>query len=195
MAHPNIDGLCEFLVSQLDAGRQRWLDIGKEFLVEEHVISMREIVNQRLDPTIDVGVPEAATPDDFPFNHVAGETVEAALIAVQLRTVIEFALSRKYVPQESLGDLFKPLVSVTNNRQEWVLALALMSGRLIAGESACRVLAHYFLNDPASDPRVVRVADRLVSGLPMLIGFSMLATAMAFGDESTAEAIMAKFRS
>jgi hypothetical protein len=196
MVSYDYETVCKILVSQLDEGRERWLDLAKGFLVQEQVLSPREIINERMNPKIDIGVPETDTPDDFPFNHVSGETVEAVLIAIQLSKVIEFAMDREYIDQEALSEIFKQLVLLTKDRQAWVFGISsLTADQQINADSACRVLTQYLLNERMVSLRVKLVSARLAEGIPMLIGFAVLGTAVAFGDETTAQAIMAKLRS
>jgi len=183
------------LVSQLNLARAKWFQLLKEVIADELPEGTRGIVNDAFEDHRSVTIAEQGTPAAYPFNSVAGDTVEAAVICWQIQNAVAFAMQRKtYIKGNELDDLMAAVVEAVKDEPRWVISLGGMFGESggIDDDSMAIVLGHYLLGDPAKSSKVA-VAREIIRerGMPFLRALTYIGTATAFGDARTMQELMA----
>ena len=194
-----LQDICSTLVEHIDLGRDRWFTLFKQVASEDLIPLGVTIVNDNFLEHIRVDIREQYVPDAFPYNRVAGDTVEATIIGWQEQVALGFAMEKGYLGEDQLPGYTNALLDViASDKRRWVVARATfyISGGTEELENAMViVLAHYLMNDATRSNPVLAMADTIErTGLPFLRALTALAAAVAFGDAATAQQIRSQLK-
>ena len=174
--------LCAFLVRALDTSRATWFAKLREFLADSGL----NFVNCELNS--DVVIESATTnPPSFPFNEISAETVEAALIAFQVRVATTFAAENNYIQSDDAENFMNALVAAGSEHPRWRLAFltaAVSESLEVMAEGTAQAVAYFRANESTRNDNVARAAGRIQSnGMVVLAGFTQIGVAAVFRDQ------------
>jgi len=189
------DRVCPTLISLLDTARNKWFELSKELIADILPSGAGDIIHPELLRINVISLSEDQVPESFPFNTVDGETIEAAVICWQFINAIAFATEKKpYMSTDQFDKFCECLAKCIIPGSLWNIAFGgLFSSPQIDDQCLSEVLAHYLLNETTDSGSVRGIqAVFLKQSLPFLRGMSYLATAVAFGDATTASELMSR---
>ena len=192
--HRSYVNICTNMIKLIDSGREQWFSILIGWFKEYASV---DVVNTDLKSDISIGMKEENIPGTFPFNNISGETIEATLIGWQTQVAIDFASQQNYITRDELSDFLAILTKTALGKSErWTLSAGAQFGdKPLAFEDIALALAYYIMNETLNSESVISVAKELEShGATLLVGFTQLSVATAFGDETTTHQIMKRLK-
>jgi len=192
LALKNFAIICPTLVALLDGARNHWFELTQKLVSDMVPLPRNSILYTSFLKTNVVAMSEDATPTSFPFNTVDGETLEAAVIFIQLEGITRFAMNVKsYFGMDQLADFTEKIVKSTIDKPRWGLSVAGgVSDQPVDLQCISEITAHFLLNNPKECEIVRKVREVLTAkGIPLLVISSCMATAIAFGDPATMDEI------